>query len=122
MVFSNTGLAHSPKSINEAATQAASAAVRACAILVKDKLLSEAASAVIKDETKCRGCEKCKDRCAYNAIETVRYINDTSICRVNLAICKGCGACAAVCPSGAIRPQHFDTKKINAMIEAYLLR
>jgi len=39
---------------------------------------------------------------------------------VNEALCKGCGTCAVVCPSGAISIRHFTDEMIDTMMEAYL--
>ena len=35
---------------------------------------------------------------------------------VNEALCKGCGACNAACPSGAISLRHFKAEQIIAQI------
>jgi len=37
---------------------------------------------------------------------------------VNPVLCKGCGACATACPSGAIILHHFTHDQTLAMIEA----
>ena len=37
---------------------------------------------------------------------------------VNEAICKGCGACNAICPSGAATMKHYRDKQVYAQIEA----
>jgi len=39
------------------------------------------------------------------------------IMTVNEALCKGCGACNATCPSGAISLRHFKTEQILAQIK-----
>jgi heterodisulfide reductase subunit A len=36
---------------------------------------------------------------------------------VNEALCKGCGACNATCPSGAISLRGFKTEQIIAEIK-----
>ena len=37
---------------------------------------------------------------------------------MNEVVCKGCGSCNAICPSGAISIKHFRDKQIYAQIEA----
>jgi len=39
---------------------------------------------------------------------------------VNEAMCKGCGGCNSVCPSGAASMKHFRDRQIYAQIEALL--
>ena len=54
------------------------------------------------DPDKCVACGKCEESCAYNAVQ-VRLTTDTYPKAVIYRdICKQCGGCAAVCPSGAI--------------------
>ena len=31
---------------------------------------------------------------------------------INDALCKGCGTCAAACPSGAIKARHFTDRQL----------
>jgi heterodisulfide reductase subunit A len=45
----------------------------------------------------------------------------TSKAAINSALCKGCGACAAVCPSEAIALMGFNTGQIYAQIESALV-
>ncbi len=37
---------------------------------------------------------------------------------VNEAICKGCGACSAACPSGAASMKHYRDSQVYAQIGA----
>jgi heterodisulfide reductase subunit A len=39
---------------------------------------------------------------------------------VNEALCTGCGACNAACPTGAAALAHFQDAQVNAMIEAFM--
>jgi len=58
--------------------------------------------------------------CAYKAVE-VRVVDERlgiMAARVNEALCKGCGACAAGCRSGAIDLQGFTDAQIVAAINA----
>jgi ferredoxin len=41
---------------------------------------------------------------------------------VNEAMCKGCGGCNAVCPSGAATMKHFRDRQVYSQIEALLQR
>ncbi len=34
------------------------------------------------------------------------------------ALCKGCGTCGSVCPTGAIDIRHFTDDQIEAQMEA----
>lgn len=103
-----SGLAHGPKYINESVSQAIAAASRALTIITKDKIRSEAHTAVI-NEVRCTGCGFCVDVCAYNAIEIDKEKN---IAAVNTLMCKGCGSCAATCLSGAVDLSGFTNKQL----------
>ena len=112
------GTAHAPKSVEETISQAQAAAGRASTVLSKDTLLAEGAVAVVQDESRCRGCEKCLEACEFNAIEMIEAPGGVvKASRINPSVCKGCGACAALCQAGAITARHFDRPQINAMIE-----
>jgi len=114
------GLAHAPKGIVESAEQGAGAVSRALTILSKSEIQAEGAVSMVKDDSLCRGCEKCAEGCEFNAIEMVDYIGGTRVSKINPIVCKGCGACAAQCQTGAITPLHFATSQINGMVEAAL--
>jgi heterodisulfide reductase subunit A len=111
------GLAHSPRFIDETISQADAAVGRASTILSKEYIESEGATAFV-DETLCRACEKCVDNCQYSAIEIVQRDDGISVARVNTVLCKGCGACAVICPNGAMTARHYNINQISAMVES----
>lgn len=119
------GLAHYPKSIKDSIAQAGAAAARAGTILSRKFIETEGAISVV-NEAKCIGCGTCVTVCPYNApaleevtvtVEEVTYITKKS--KINPAACKGCGSCAAACPAGAITAQHFSSKEIREVIDAF---
>ena len=42
------------------------------------------------------------------------------VARVTEAICKGCGKCASICPTGAASICHFTDQEIITMVDAAL--
>jgi len=50
------------------------------------------------DESKCVGCETCKDACPVGAISMV-----DGKAQVKEDDCVGCGACEGACPAEAIK-------------------
>jgi heterodisulfide reductase subunit A len=113
------GLAHAPKYMEEHITQANAAAARACTILTKEIIEAEGTIPRV-DITRCVACGLCELVCAYKAI-SVQVVDErrgTKAAVVNEALCKGCGACAAGCRSGAVDVQGFTDAQIVAAIEA----
>jgi heterodisulfide reductase subunit A len=108
------GLAHYPKDIEESLAQAMAAAARTVSVLAKKIWVSSALVAHIDPET-CVGCQGCLNGCSYGAID---FLPDKHICQVNIAVCKGCGSCAASCPSGSARLAGFARQQLNAQIVA----
>jgi heterodisulfide reductase subunit A len=122
------GTAHYPKMIYESIAQASATASRACIILSKDSLESEAAISQV-DETKCKGCGACIEVCPFKAIElrteeimVEKVLFQNRKAHINPIVCKGCGSCAVSCPLGAITPQHFTSRQIEASLEATITR
>ena len=64
----------------------------------------------------------CVEACAYSASELGEKLMPSRVTKVvaevNEALCKGCGACAAGCRSGAVDVQGFTDAQIVAAIEA----
>jgi heterodisulfide reductase subunit A len=52
--------------------------------------------------------------CSYSAID---FLDAKGISIVNEALCKGCGACTAICPSKAARQNHFTQGQVLAEVE-----
>ena len=110
------GLAHNPKAIDEAISQAEAAAARAATILANDKYYAEATVSYVNEEL-CAGCGMCSALCPYEAIE-ILTADGKRKSKVNEVLCKGCGTCVAACPSGAMEQYGFTKKQIFAMLEA----
>jgi heterodisulfide reductase subunit A len=110
------GCCQGPKDIPDTVAQAAAAAARVMAMISKGKVEIEAATAVI-DEEKCSGCKVCSFLCPYGAIS---FDEEKLVCRVNAALCKGCGACVGGCTSDAISLSHFTNEQILAQMEGAL--
>jgi heterodisulfide reductase subunit A len=110
------GMAHSPKSIDEAVSQAEAAAARAVTIIAHDKYYAEAAVSHVNEDL-CAGCGVCSKVCPYEAIEIVTE-QEVRRSKVNEALCKGCGTCVSACPSGAMEQYGFTRQQIMAMVEA----
>ena len=101
------GLAHSPQSLDESLSQAKAAVSRACTILAHDTIMVGGIVAHVEDE-KCAACLTCVRVCPYN----VPFINEQGVAQIDVAICQGCGSCAAECPGKAIQLQHFKDEQI----------
>ena len=115
------GLAHSPKSVEEAIAQAKAAAGRAATVLSQKSLMAPGTVARV-DALCCVACGDCAAICPYGAIEIVtkevarRQFKECA--EVNPTLCKACGACAAACRSGCITLEGFDDRQIFAQISA----
>jgi heterodisulfide reductase subunit A len=110
------GSAASPKSIDEAISQASGAASRAATIITKETLDTEGVPAMV-DVERCSGCGICEANCDYEAIK----VNpETGVAEVNEVLCMGCGACSAMCPSSATSLRQFEPVQILHMIDKAL--
>ncbi len=110
------GLALSPRGIPEAVATAEAAAVRALAILGRERLSSGRIVARIRSSL-CSLCEQCIAACPYGAR---RLDAERRQVVVNPAMCQGCGACAAVCPNDAATLEGFSARQMFGVIEAAL--
>jgi len=113
------GLAHYPKSIDEAISQGKAAASRAVTLLAQENIFTSGEVASV-DPQMCSSCGVCVSICPYSAPgfipEDARMFAGRAT--INAALCKGCGLCVASCRSGAIHLNGFDNNQIFAMIDA----
>jgi heterodisulfide reductase subunit A len=110
------GCCQSPKDIPDTVAQAKGAAASAIAPMARGRVEVEPITAFI-DEERCSGCRTCETVCEYSALN---FDQEKGIMTVNDALCKGCGACGATCPSGCITMRHYTDQQILAQIGAIL--
>jgi len=110
-----TGLAHSPRFIEETVTMAKSAGQQAMKIICKEKLTTSAAVAVVQPDI-CAACLVCVKVCPYGA----PFINEEGVSQIPPSACMGCGICASECPAKAISLRHCTDDQLFAKIDALL--
>ncbi|MHC4188808.1 MAG: FAD-dependent oxidoreductase [Planctomycetota bacterium] len=108
------GLAHSPKFVSEAISQARAAAGRAATLLAQETVQAKGRTAEIKERL-CAGCGLCVGVCPYDARE---IDPEKRIARVIEVLCQGCGACAAVCPNAATKQVGFAKEEVMAAVDS----
>ncbi|MBF8266632.1 MAG: fumarate reductase/succinate dehydrogenase flavoprotein domain protein [Dehalococcoidia bacterium] len=105
------GVAHYPKSVEEAIIQGKAAAARACRVISQDELMVGGVVASVEEE-KCTACLTCVRICPYN----VPIIRD-GVAIIEAAACQGCGICVGECPAKAIQLLHYRDDQVLAKIE-----
>lgn len=113
------GLAHYPKSMDEAVSQAEAAACRGATVLAKGSIEVSGVVSVI-NQFLCRGCGRCEEACPFEAVHRVEVEPGIFRSEVNPVLCHGCGICGVVCPTGAAQVSHYQDKQVGDMIEAAL--
>jgi heterodisulfide reductase subunit A-like polyferredoxin len=110
------GLAHCPKFVGEAISQARAAAGRAATLLAQTTVQAKGRRAEIKERL-CAGCGLCVGVCPYSAREIDQ---EKKIAKVIEVLCQGCGACAAVCPNAATKQVGFAKEEIMAAVDCLI--
>jgi heterodisulfide reductase subunit A len=110
------GIAHYPKFISEAISQAYGAAGRALTLLSHDTVIASGSVCEV-DETKCMGCGACVEACTYGAIELYETRQGKKA-KMNPILCKGDGLCNTKCPTGSIQLKHYEDEQLLAQIDA----
>ena len=109
------GMAHYPKPIDEAITQAQAAASRATTLLAR-KRIKVAGTVAWIDQRDCSACGVCVEVCPYSAPTFITGGPYAGRSQINPMLCKGCGLCVASCRSGAIHAYGFDEAQIMAQL------
>ena len=109
------GACHSPKFIDESVAQAQAVAARAVRILSAEVMEISGVVSVV-DGDKCAACLTCIRTCPYD----VPQINAEGVAEIEVAMCHGCGICAAECPAKAIQLMHYKDAQVIAKTRALL--
>lgn len=109
-----SGLAHSPRFLDETIAQASGAAMRAAALLAPAEF-TDRPEVVTVNERLCSFCGLCVSICPYGA-RVMDY--ESRVARVIDVLCQGCGNCAMVCPNKATQQKTFEPCQMLAMIDA----
>jgi heterodisulfide reductase subunit A len=120
------GMAHYPKFIEEAISNAQAAAGRALTLLSKDPLFIGGTIAVV-DQNKCVGCLTCVRTCPFG----IPRVDSTKIgvggivgaAWIDPALCQGCGTCTGECPATAIQLVNYRDEQmigVPALLGAWL--
>lgn len=112
------GLAHSPKSMDEAISQAHAAAARAAIPLARGFVTVEPVVSSVNQDI-CFGCGICEYLCPYGSIK-VGSTESGDKAQTISASCKGCGVCASKCPRKAITMGRFTDEQILSQINALM--
>ena len=109
------GMAHYPKPIDEAVSQAKAAASRAITLLARETIHTNGQIASVNTAL-CSSCGVCVSVCPYSAPSFIEDGRDAGKAKINPVLCKGCGLCVGSCRSGAINHRGFDTDQIFAQL------
>jgi heterodisulfide reductase subunit A len=111
------GTCQGPKDIRETLASAQAASSKAAGITLMPNLELDPFVASV-DPNLCDLSKACAAECEYGAIGFKDFPGLGQKAFVDGAICKGCGACVAVCPTEAIQLKGLSNKQLKAQIEA----
>lgn len=113
------GTCQAPMTLDESCAAAGAAAVKASQLLVSSEINLDP-FVVELQEDRCNGCGRCLEECSYTGSLTMisrsRSASGEKIVAVNPALCKGCGACAAVCETHALNVAGWRLDQFEAMV------
>jgi heterodisulfide reductase subunit A len=109
------GMAHYPKFIEEAISNAQAAAGRALTFLGKDQVYIGGTIAVV-DQDKCVGCLTCVRTCPFEIprIDATQHgVGEiVGAAWIDPALCHGCGTCTGECPATAIQLVNYRDEQM----------
>jgi heterodisulfide reductase subunit A-like polyferredoxin len=109
------GMAHYPKFIEEAISNAQAAAARALTLLSKEPLYVGGTIAVV-DQAKCVGCLTCVRTCPFDIPRVDKQWTGVGglvgAAWIDPALCQGCGTCTGECPATAIQLVNYRDEQI----------
>lgn len=118
------GDAHWPKTLIDAVSHGLASAARANAFLSRG-FITVLGSVAKVDEYICVGCQKCYERCPFEAIQMIKIYTEFENepvtllkAHVNEVLCKGCGSCVGGCPTHAIDQVNFKNVQLSNMVKA----
>jgi heterodisulfide reductase subunit A len=111
------GAAHWPATVTECQSQAYSAAARAVELIERGTIERQSDVARV-DELTCRGCGRCDEACAHDAIGLSEGDDGIKTAEVDTVRCVGCGVCVQVCPSSAMRLVRLTQDQLLAAVGA----
>jgi len=110
------GLAHGPKAIDEAISQAEAAVSRVCMIISHKERMAGGAVAEVNPDL-CAICLTCVRVCPFS-VPTIDFEN--RVAQIDPGACQGCGICASMCPNNAIQVKHYkDYQMIPKLMAMY---
>ncbi|UCH03493.1 MAG: hydrogenase iron-sulfur subunit, partial [Candidatus Thorarchaeota archaeon] len=110
------GVAQGPKDIADSVAHAGLAASKVKTLLASGNVITEACVPSFNEDV-CISCRLCEVICTPNAIK----FDNEKYPQINLAACRGCGACAAACPSGALDLPCLTTEQLLEATKAAVL-
>jgi len=110
------GMAHYPKHIPEAISQAYAASGRVLTLLSRDTVRATGSVCAV-EEKKCFGCGACAEACAYGAIG-LYDTREGKKAKIHPVLCKGDGLCNTKCPTGAIQLKNYTDDQLINQIDA----
>jgi heterodisulfide reductase subunit A len=109
------GMAHYPKFIEEAISNAQASAGRALTLLSKEPLYIGGTIAVV-DQSKCVGCLTCVRTCPFGiprVDSTKTGVGEiVGAAWIDPALCQGCGTCTGECPATAIQLVNYRDEQM----------
>ena len=112
-----SGTCQGPKDIRETLASAQAASSKAAGITLMSQLELDPFVASV-DPNLCDLTKACAAECEYGAIGFKDFPGLGQRAAVDWGICKGCGACVAVCPTEAIQLKGLGNRQLKAQIEA----